>query len=342
MIGTTLSHYHIVEHLGGGGMGMVFKAEDLKLGRAVALKFLPPEWSRDPDARERFMREARAASALDHPNICTVYEVDETEQGRLFIAMAFYDGETLKKRIERGPLPIDEAISFAIQIADGLQRAHEEEIVHRDIKPANVIVTERDEVKVVDFGLAKLAGEFGLTQTGSTVGTPHYMSPEQARGNEVGPQTDIWSLGVVLHEMVTGRRPFRGESGDAVVHSILHEEPPRLRDLRPNAPPMLERIVGRTLAKDPTKRYTSIDELLADLRSLEAAEGETGLETSDMPTASVGGRRWLRTAVPIAGGGAPRRRRRTAVARAEGAACRSATRRAPPHRRPAVREPRFA
>jgi serine/threonine protein kinase len=161
------------------------------------------------------MGEARAASALDHPNICTVYEIDETEEGRLFIAMAFYGGETLKKRIERGPLPIDEAIGVAIQVAEGLRRAHETGIVHRDIKPANVIVTARSEAKIVDFGLAKLAGEFGLTQTGSTVGTPHYMSPEQARGDQVGPATDIWSLGVVLYEMVTGQRPFHGESGDA-------------------------------------------------------------------------------------------------------------------------------
>jgi serine/threonine-protein kinase len=266
----------------------------------VALKFLPPEWSRDPDARERFMREAKSASALDHPNICTVYEVDETEQGRLFIAMAYYEGDTLKKRIEQGPLPINEAIGLAIQVAEGLQRAHEAGIVHRDIKPANVIITERAEAKIVDFGLAKLAGEFGLTRTGSTVGTPHYMSPEQARGDEVGPATDIWSLGVVLYEIVTGVRPFRGESADAVVHSILHEEPLRLRDLRPDTPAMLERIVTRSLEKEPERRYASMDELLTDLRALEAAESEETLGTTTIG-AAPGTRRWLTVVAPIVG-----------------------------------------
>jgi TolB-like protein/Tfp pilus assembly protein PilF len=297
MIGTTVSHYRILEHLGGGGMGVVYKAEDLKLERTVALKFLPPEWSRDPDARERFMREAKAASALDHPNICNIHEIDETDEGQLFIAMAFYEGDTLKKRIEQGPLPVNEAIGVAIQVAEGVQRAHEAGIVHRDIKPANVIITERGEAKIVDFGLAKLAGEFGLTRTGSTVGTPHYMSPEQARGDEVGPATDIWSLGVVLYEMVSGVRPFRGESGDAVVHSILHEQPPRLRDLRSDAPAMLERIITRTVEKDSAKRYATADDLLTDLRALGAAESETSLKTTTMGAAPRR-RPWLTVALP--------------------------------------------
>jgi TolB-like protein/Flp pilus assembly protein TadD/predicted Ser/Thr protein kinase len=299
MIGTTISHYRILEHLGGGGMGVVYKGEDLKLERTVALKFLPPEWSRDPDARERFMREAKAASALDHPNICTVYEIDETDEGRLFIAMAFYEGDTLKKRIEQGPLPISDALGLAIQVAEGLQRAHEAGIVHRDVKPANVIVTDRGEAKIVDFGLAKLAGEFGLTRTGSTVGTPHYMSPEQARSEEVGPATDIWSLGVVLYESVTGVRPFRGDSADAVVHSILHEQPPRLRDLRPDTPAMLERIVTRSLEKDREKRYSSVEELLTDLRALETAESEGSLRTTTMG-ATPGKQRRLITALGLA------------------------------------------
>jgi TolB-like protein/Flp pilus assembly protein TadD/predicted Ser/Thr protein kinase len=299
MIGTTVSHYRILEHLGGGGMGVVYKAEDLKLERTVALKFLPPEWSRDPDARERFMREAKAASALDHPNICNIHEIDETDEGRLFIAMAYYEGDTLKKRIERGPLPINEAIGLATQVAEGLQRAHEAGIVHRDIKPANVIITERGEAKIVDFGLAKLAGEFGLTRTGSTVGTPHYMSPEQARGDEVGPATDIWSLGVVLYEMVSGVRPFRGESGDAVVRSILDDAPLRLRDLRSDTPAMLERIVTRSLERDPEKRYASAEDLLTDLKALEAAESEETLGTTTMGAAPGKGR-WLKVGAPIA------------------------------------------
>jgi TolB-like protein/Tfp pilus assembly protein PilF len=298
-IGDTISHYRILEHLGGGGMGVVYMAEDLKLERTVALKFLPPEWSRDPDARVRFIREARAASTLDHPNICTIHEIDETDEGRLFIAMAYYEGDTLKQRIERGALQIDDAVDLAIQMAEGLQRAHEAGIVHRDVKPANVIITERGETKIVDFGLAKLAGEFGLTQTGSTMGTPHYMSPEQARGDDVGPGTDIWSLGVVIHEMVSGVKSFRGESGDAVVHSILHEQPLPLRELRPDTPQMLERIVTRTLEKDAERRYASVKELLSDLRALRLNMTEAHLETTALRVGSK--RRWLRIAPPVVG-----------------------------------------
>jgi len=289
LIGRTLGHYRIVEHLGGGGMGVVYKAEDTKLGRTVALKFLPPEWSRDPDARERFLREARAASALEDSRICTIHDIDETDDGQLFIAMAFYEGETLKKRLERGRLPIGRAVDIAIQVAEGLERAHTAEIIHRDIKPANLMLTGRDEVVIVDFGLAKLAGEHGLTQTGATVGTPHYMSPEQAKGTEVGLTTDIWSLGVVLYEMVTGERPFKGDNADAVVHSILHNEPKRLRSIQPDTPSMLDRIVGRAMEKDPKKRYPTVEDLLTDLRTLKATESQTGLMTTTIDTA--GGRR---------------------------------------------------
>jgi TolB-like protein/Flp pilus assembly protein TadD/predicted Ser/Thr protein kinase len=285
MIGETISHYRILEELGGGGMGVVYRAEDLKLKRTVALKFLPHEWSGDAVSRERFMREAQAASALDHPHICTIYEIDETEDGQLFIVMAFYEGETLKKRIDRGPLPIGDAVEFAIHAAEGLTKAHEGGITHRDIKPANILLTSEGDVKIVDFGLAKLAGEHGLTRTGSTVGTPHYMSPEQARGEEVGPAADIWSLGVVLYEMITGVRPFRADSADAVIHAIRHDQPMPIRDLRPDPPPMLERIVQRAMEKDPEKRYSSADELLADLRTLEAAESEASLMTMTMDAA---------------------------------------------------------
>jgi non-specific serine/threonine protein kinase len=292
LIGRTVGHYRVVEHLGGGGMGVVYRAEDTKLGRTVALKFLPPEWSRDPDARERFLREARAASALEDSRICTIYDIDETEDGRLYIAMAFYEGETLKKRIERGRLPIDEAVDIAVQVAEGLERAHSAGITHRDIKPANLMLTGRNEVVILDFGLAKLAGEHGLTQTGATLGTPHYMSPEQATGTEVGPITDIWSLGVVLHEMITGERPFGGANGDAVVHSILHSKQPGVGDLRPDTPKMLGRIVNKALEKDPSKRYGSAEEVLADLRTLQVVSVETGVRTAAMqPPIGGGGRR---------------------------------------------------
>jgi non-specific serine/threonine protein kinase len=282
LIGRTVGHYQIVEHLGGGGMGVVYKAEDTRLGRTVALKFLPAEWSRDPDARERFLREARAASALEDSRICTIHDIDETDDGRLFIAMAFYDGETLKKRLQRGQLSTDEAVDIAVQVAEGLKRAHVAGIIHRDIKPANLILTADGEVKIVDFGLAKLAGEHDLTKTGATVGTPHYMSPEQAKGTGVGPTTDVWSLGVVLYEMVTGQRPFAGDSGDAVVHSILREEPSRLGEFRTDTSPMLERIVQKALSKDQTKRYSSVEEILGDLRTLQAASVESGLRTAAM------------------------------------------------------------
>ena len=211
MVDQTVSHYQIEEKLGGGGMGVVYKARDLKLKRTVALKFLPPELTRDEEAKVRFMHEAQAASALDHVNVGSIHEIDEAEDGRLFIAMAYYAGETLKKKIARGPLPVAEALDYAVQIAQGLSKAHEAGIIHRDVKPANVMVTEEGVVKIVDFGLAKVAEQTQLTKTGTTLGTVAYMSPEQARGEAVDQRTDIWALGVVLYEMLVGRRPFPGE-----------------------------------------------------------------------------------------------------------------------------------
>jgi serine/threonine protein kinase len=201
LIGQTVSHYTILEHLGEGGMGVIYKAEDLKLTRPVALKFLPPALTNDPEAKQRFVQEAKAASALDHPNICTVYEINETDDGQMFMAMACYDGETLKKKIERGPLPVERAADIARQASQGLARAHEAGIVHRDIKPANIIVTTRGEVKILDFGLAKLSGMSMMTRTGTTMGTVAYMSPEQARGEKVDQRTDLWALGVVFYQM---------------------------------------------------------------------------------------------------------------------------------------------
>jgi serine/threonine protein kinase/tetratricopeptide (TPR) repeat protein len=265
MIGKTISHYKILEELGRGGMGVVYKAEDTKLGRSVALKFLPPDLTRDPEAKERFVHEAQAASSLDHPNICNIHEIDETEDGRIFICMACYEGESLKERIARGPLEATEATGIVYQIAAGLARAHESGIVHRDIKPANIIVTERGEAKIVDFGLAKLAGGSKLTRVGTTLGTVAYMSPEQAKGEEVDHRTDIWSLGVVLYEMLTGHVPFKGEYEQAVVYSILNNQPESFVSVLPGAPPGLQEIVDRCLAKDPELRYQAIQDFLADI-----------------------------------------------------------------------------
>jgi len=284
MLNTTISHYRIVEHLGGGGMGVVYKAEDTKLGRTVALKFLPPEWSRDPDARERFLREARAASALEDSRICTIFDIDETEDGQLFIAMAFYEGESLKKRLERGRLLVGLAVDVAIQVAEGLESAHAAEILHRDIKPANLMLTGHNEVVIVDFGLAKLGGDLTLTKPGSSLGTPHYMSPEQSRGEQLDARTDLWSLGVVLYEMLTGERPFSGENHTSVARAILDDRVPELGELRPDAPPALSAIVAKSLQKDVDRRYQSASELLTDLRTLTTTEGETELRPTAIAT----------------------------------------------------------
>jgi serine/threonine protein kinase/Tol biopolymer transport system component len=294
MIGRIIGHYRIVGPLGGGGMGVVYKAQDLSLERIVALKFLPPELTRDPDAKTRFLQEARAASALDHPNICTIHEVGETDEGQLYLAMACYDGETLKQRLQRGRLPIDEALDTAQQAARGLVKAHRHGIVHRDIKPANLMITTDEIVKILDFGIAKLVGAAGLTRAGSSLGTPGYMSPEQARGEEVDPRTDVWSLGAVLYEMVTGRRPFRGEHEQTVLYSLFNDEPEPVQQLRPDAPPELARIIGRMLAKDPEQRYPTAAAAFADLRALYGPVTGTGSLTS---TSSLTGTTW----VPVLG-----------------------------------------
>ena len=268
MIGKTISHYRIIEKLGEGGMGVVYKAEDTKLKRSVALKFLPRELTLDPDAKERFAREAQAASALDHPNICTIHEIDETEDGQMFICIACYSGKTVRERISGGPLQMEEALDIATQVAAGLQEAHRRGIVHRDIKPANIIVTPDGLVKIMDFGLAKLAGQTKLTRVGATVGTVAYMSPEQARGENVDHRTDIWSLGVVLYEMLTGRTPFAGEHEQTVIYSILNNEPEPVTRLRPDIPAELESIVNRALASIPDSRYCDVGAMLNDLKQL--------------------------------------------------------------------------
>ena len=266
--GTTFAdRYRIIEELGRGGMGIVYKAGDTKLKRTVALKFLPSELTHIPEFKERFMREAQAAAALDHPNICTVHELDEAEE-KTFISMAYIEGQSLKKKIESGPLELDEAVRIAFQVAEGLREAHKKGVVHRDIKSANIMVDERDQAKIMDFGLARVAGGTLVTKEGMTMGTIAYMSPEQARGEEVDHRTDIWSFGVVMYEMFSGQLPFRGEHDQAVVYSILNEHPKPITDLNSDIPLTIEQVVGKALEKDRDKRYQQIDELMEDLRSI--------------------------------------------------------------------------
>jgi len=269
MIGETISHYRITDKLGEGGMGVVYKAEDTKLERTVALKFLSPKSLEREKDRIRFGREARAAAALDHPNICTVHEIGEVE-GQAFIVMAYIEGEGLDRRIDLGYLSIHDAVDIAIQSANGLRHAHEKGIVHRDVKSANIMVTEDGQAKIMDFGLAKLSGDTKVTKTAAIMGTVDYMSPEQAKGEVVDHRTDIWSLGVVLFEMLTARMPFKGEKAQAVIHSILNSEPRRISSIRSDIPPSLIRTIQRMLSKQVAKRYSDMDALLKDLESTRA------------------------------------------------------------------------
>ena len=270
MIGQTISHYKITEKLGEGGMGVVYKAEDTKLDRPVALKFLAAHLVSDEEVRKRFEREAKAAAALNHPNICTVHEIDEFE-GKTFIAMAFLEGEGLDKKIEAGPLKLKDALDVAIQTAQGLQAAHEKGIVHRDIKPANLMVTgsgSKRLVTIMDFGLAQLADRSKLTRTDETMGTVTYMSPEQTYGVGLDHRSDIWSLGVVIYEMVVGEQPFKGHYDKAVMYSITNEEPEPITALRTGIPMELELLVHKCLAKDADRRYQSTADMVVDLETL--------------------------------------------------------------------------
>jgi serine/threonine protein kinase len=268
MIGKTIAHYRILEKLGEGGMGVVYKAEDTILQRTVALKFLPSELIGSSEWKERFIREAQAASALDHPSICTVHEIEEAEN-QTFIVMSYIDGWSVSEKIEPGPMDVEEAVDIAIQVAEGLQEAHDKGIIHCDIKSANIMVDDSGRVRITDFGLAKLKGKKRLTKRAVIMGTAAYLSPEQAHGDAIlSHQTDIWSLGVVLYEMVTGRLPFDAATEAALIHKIIYEDPERIMSLRSDVPAALEQIIERMMQKDPRDRYEDMRAVADDLSTM--------------------------------------------------------------------------
>lgn len=282
LIGKDISHFKILEQIGRGGMGVVYKAHDHMLERTVALKFLPPAMGHDPDAKARFIREAKVACEIDHPNIATVYEVGETDDHQMFIAMGYYKGESLKSRLDKGTFSTEEAIVLIRQLACALERIHASGIVHRDIKPGNLLITEDNELKLLDFGLAKLSFETGYTQVGQMIGTVAYMSPEQAKVASIDERTDIWALGVVFYELLTGQRPFDGEDAPSTMHAILEKDPALPSEFSDSIPKPIQGILGLCLAKDPGKRYQSATELISDLDRVIKGEKPTvggGMQT---------------------------------------------------------------
>ncbi|MBI4429788.1 MAG: serine/threonine protein kinase, partial [Ignavibacteriales bacterium] len=273
MIGQVVSHYKILEKLGEGGMGVVYKAQDLKLNRTVALKFLPGELRTSQEEIKRFHQEASALSALNHPNIATIYDIDEAD-GKRFIALEYLPGGTVKSKLKDlhsggRELPLAQVVEYGVQIAEALSHAHKRNIVHRDVKTDNLLLTEDRKVKITDFGLAKLRGDVEITKTGSTVGTPAYMSPEQIRGEEIDQRSDIFSFGIVLYELTTGRLAFRGEHEAALTYSIVNDDPISIGTLRPTIPAEWERLILKCLEKNKNQRYGSCDQIVADLRSVQ-------------------------------------------------------------------------
>ena len=314
MINQTISHYRITGQLGSGGMGVVYEAEDLNLGRKVALKFLPPQLSRDQNALDRFLLEARTASALSHPNICTIYAVEKTGEGadvQSFIAMELLEGQNLDQKLMSGPMPIGPLLDVAIQLADALDAAHAKGIIHRDIKPANIFMTPRGQVKVLDFGLAKLTrpemqmetigatqdspSPKHLTSPGATVGTISYMSPEQARGEELDTRTDLFSLGTVIYQMATGKLPFSGATSAVVFHAILELDPVSPLQLNGTLPPKLQEIIEKLLEKDRDLRYQSAADLRGDLKRLkrDVESGKKSVAASGAATIPVAASFWI-------------------------------------------------
>ena len=304
-VGRTIAQYEILARVGGGAMGVVYQARDAKLGRLVALKFLPQQWSHDESAKQRFVREAQAASATQHPNICTIHDIETADDGQLFIVMAFYEGATLKQRLESGPMAVDEALEIATQIADGLAKAHAQGVVHRDIKPGNVMLTE-DGVRILDFGLATFVDALKLTAENASFGTPAYMSPEQVRGQAADARSDVWAVGVVLYEMLAGHVPFQGSHAEAIAHAIRHEAPEPLRSLRPEIPEEVEQLVFRALHKDPSVRFQNGRTLARALRQVRGLSVPLDLRTQPMEAPAPPNlprrlrRRWAITAAAVA------------------------------------------